>query len=571
MSLQHILAYFRLPVESRPITEIATLNQTRNAYRAALILTVVIVPTIPFYLFLGLASGVWQLLIISVSISAQGLFAVMSVIYCRRGQSRRGITFLLDSLAVTLVLNSLFLAEFGLVCGLLVVILSVVIGTQSLPAEAVPRLVIFSGVLSLIAGLLDLAKLPTQYLVPGLSTFILIVIGVVLLIYCVLIIRQFKSYPLRSKMIFVFLIISLTPLILLGLISYHNLISFQYSAEEYVRSILMIGLIIVGVVGVTSSYIAQLLAGPLTRLTHIALRVGEGDLNVRAPIESADEIGTLAATFNDMTARLQQTMDGLAQHVEELKQVQEQLKTYSAELERSNRDLQDFAWVASHDLNEPLRKIKVFSNRLLTRHTEDLNPQARDYLNRMQNATTRMQTLIDNLLTYSRVTTRGEPFCRVDLSDIMHNVLLDLEIRIEQSRARVDVGNLPVLEADPTQMRQLMQNLLSNALKFHRDDVPPRVRIEGEIISNGNHDARYAVCRISVSDNGIGIEEEYLDRVFHLFQRLNSRSTYEGTGIGLAICRRIVERHDGMIVVRSTPGQGSTFIITLPLRQASST
>ncbi len=250
------------------------------------------------------------------------------------------------------------------------------------------------------------------------------------------------------------------------------------------------------------------------------------------------------------------------QDVTELKKVEEQLQHYAARLEQSNRELEEFAYIASHDLQEPLRKIQAFGDRLKTKHGQTLGDQGRDYLERMQNAAARMQALINGLLTYSRVTTKAHPFVPVDLAQVAQEVMSDLEVRIQEVGGRVDVENLPRIEADPTQMRQLLQNLVANALKFHRQDQPPVVKVYA---GNAHHNG---VCQIFVEDNGIGFDEKYLNRIFHVFQRLHGRSEYEGSGVGLATCRKIVVRHGGRITARSTPGQGATFIVTLPVRQS---
>jgi PAS domain S-box-containing protein len=242
------------------------------------------------------------------------------------------------------------------------------------------------------------------------------------------------------------------------------------------------------------------------------------------------------------------------------------------ELARSNAELEQFANVASHDLQEPLRKILTFSDRLKTKYGEALTAQGCDYLERMQNAAERMQTLINDLLTLSRIMTKAQPFVPVDLAQVVQEVLSDLEVRIEHTRGQVEVGELCTIDADPLQMRQLLQNLIGNALKFHQDVEPPRVRIYSQLLkgeqqqSTGNS-AIPALCQILVEDNGIGFDEKYKDRIFNPFQRLHGRSEYEGTGMGLAICRKIVERHNGSITVQSGLGQGSTFIVTLPLQQ----
>lgn len=231
-------------------------------------------------------------------------------------------------------------------------------------------------------------------------------------------------------------------------------------------------------------------------------------------------------------------------------------------LQASNRELEDFASVASHDLQEPLRKIQAFGDRLAQTSGAALDDQGRDYLARMQKAAGRMQRLIGDLLQFARVTTKAQPFVPVDLNDVLADVLSDLESRIEQTGGYVEIGRLPLVDADATQMQQLLQNLIANALKFHKPGVPPRVRVYSE------PGAADGTCRIGVADNGIGFDEKYLDRIFNVFQRLHGRHEYEGTGIGLAVCRKIAERHGGSITARSRPDEGTTFVVTLPLRHA---
>ncbi|MBD2774486.1 response regulator [Iningainema tapete] len=243
-------------------------------------------------------------------------------------------------------------------------------------------------------------------------------------------------------------------------------------------------------------------------------------------------------------------------------QLLEQETRQREELTRSNEELQQFAFIASHDLQEPLRKIKTFGDRLKVSCGDALNEQARDYLERMQNAAKRMQALIEDLLTLSRVTTRAQPFTWVSLKQVTQEVLCDLEVLIQQTKGCVKVNELPIIQADPLQMRQLMQNLVGNALKFHRKQEPPMVKISSKSMKG---DDGAELCQIIVEDNGIGFDEKYLDRIFNVFQRLHSRTEYDGTGIGLAICRKIVERHHGNITASSTPEKGARFMITLPI------
>jgi PAS domain S-box-containing protein len=291
---------------------------------------------------------------------------------------------------------------------------------------------------------------------------------------------------------------------------------------------------------------------------------------VRTPINESGEVVGSVLVFKDITER---------------KRVEETLAQKAAELARSNTELEQFAFVASHDLQEPLRKIQAFGDRLKTKCAGNLAPEAQDYLERMQSASARMRTLIDDLLAFSRVMRNAAPFARVDLAAVTKEVLGDLEVRIEKTGARVEVGDLPVIEADPLQMRQLLLNLISNALKFQPPGGVPEVKIQARVFqpaaagqtgfltrgpaSGDQPVAPGALCEISIQDNGIGFDEKYTDRIFAVFQRLHGRNEYEGTGVGLAVCRRITDRHRGNIVARSKPGEGATFIVTLPVSQSS--
>ncbi|MDY7007678.1 MAG: PAS domain S-box protein [Cyanobacteriota bacterium] len=249
------------------------------------------------------------------------------------------------------------------------------------------------------------------------------------------------------------------------------------------------------------------------------------------------------------------------QNITPRKQNEVEQQKLITKLKISNQELEDFAYVASHDLQEPLRKIQTFGDRLKAKYGEVLDEKGQDYLRRMQNAANRMQILIRDLLNFSRVTTKAQPYISVDLFEIVTQVIGDLENRIEQTKGQVEVGELLTIEADPTQIRQLLQNLIGNALKFHIPEKPPIVKVETNLQWEINQ------VQIMVSDNGIGFEEKYLDRIFIPFQRLHGRQQYEGTGIGLAICRKIVERHNGNITANSIPNQGTTFVITLPIEQ----
>jgi len=288
------------------------------------------------------------------------------------------------------------------------------------------------------------------------------------------------------------------------------------------------------------------------------------------PLIEDDRVVGAVVAFHDITHQkaaeeaLRRSRDELEQLVDArtaaLQTAATELQASNTRLEQSNRELQDFASVASHDLQEPLRKIQAFGDRLSTTNAATLSSDGQDYLKRMLNAAGRMQTLINDLLSFSRITTKAQPFSKVDLAQIARDVLVDLETAVERAGAAVSLDPLPTIDADPMQMRQLLQNLIGNALKFRKPGVAPIVRISAEVSSDNQ------TCTIFVSDNGIGFDEKYLDRIFNVFQRLHGRGSYEGTGIGLAVCRKIAERHGGSITARSTPGEGATFIVTLPMQ-----
>ena len=259
--------------------------------------------------------------------------------------------------------------------------------------------------------------------------------------------------------------------------------------------------------------------------------------------------------------------------VTERKQVEQAIRQYAQKLERSNRDLEDFAFIASHDLQEPLRKVQSFGKILCESDSFFLGEEGRDYVRRMQSAASRMEKMIQDLLAYSRISTKTEPFKQVDLNKICRNVLTDLETRVEQTEGQVEVSDLPTIEADPSQMRQLFQNLLSNALKFHKPDTPPHVKVfahppQSPAARSGNSALFPSeFIELVVEDDGIGFNMEHVERIFQPFQRLHGRSEYEGSGVGLSICRKIVERHNGKIDVQSAPDAGATFVISLPTKQ----
>jgi signal transduction histidine kinase len=249
--------------------------------------------------------------------------------------------------------------------------------------------------------------------------------------------------------------------------------------------------------------------------------------------------------------------------VTERRSTETRLNDQRRELQRSNEALEVFAYVASHDLQEPLRKILSFGERLGTAAGPTLVGDARQHLDRMLGAATRMRTLINDLLAYSQVTTRVHPFESTDLSRVAKEVIADLETAIADAGGRVEVGELPVIEADALQMRQLLQNLLGNALKYRKTSEPLVVKLASS--SDGGYH-----CALTVTDNGIGFSPEYAEKIFKMFERLHGRMEYEGSGIGLAICRKIVERHGGTIAATGSAGKGATFTVTLPVTQDTS-
>ena len=239
------------------------------------------------------------------------------------------------------------------------------------------------------------------------------------------------------------------------------------------------------------------------------------------------------------------------------------LLRYAQELKRSNAELQEFAYAASHDLQEPLRKIQAFGERLHRKYHDALDETGQHYLDRMVDAASRMRRLIDDLLGYSRVNSKSTAFEPVDLTRVLADVLSDLEPRIVAEGASVRVGTLPAIEADQGQMHQLFLNLLSNSMKFHRPGVDPSILVEGAVeVGEGG-----AVARISVTDNGIGFEARHAERIFGMFERLHGREEYDGTGVGLATCRKIVEHHSGILTAWAEPDSGAVFTIILPIRQ----
>lgn len=246
------------------------------------------------------------------------------------------------------------------------------------------------------------------------------------------------------------------------------------------------------------------------------------------------------------------------------------LRQKTEELSRSNQDLEQFASLAAHDLQEPLHSIQVFLDLLRVKHGSSLNEQGHGYLDRVTKAASRMQQLIEGLLVYSRIDAPDLTGMDLSLREIVDEILADLAAHIEELQAEIYVGDLPRIHGDPLQIRQLFQNLIGNALKFCKHGLAPNIHISGMIIQDRRHSGSGnpgSLCQIKFQDQGIGISAEHFDKIFGMFKRLHRKDEYEGTGIGLAVCQRIVDQCGGGIAVRSILGEGSTFIVTLPVFQ----
>jgi signal transduction histidine kinase len=297
------------------------------------------------------------------------------------------------------------------------------------------------------------------------------------------------------------------------------------------------------------------------RLIRATEQISSGDLEARADLGNQHgEFGKLALAFNQMAEKLQK-------RERERDEAEAEIRAYADDLERMNRDLKQFAYVASHDIQEPLRKVQIFADLLNRRYSYDLDDRGREYLTRMQDAAGRMQQLLYDLLSFSRLTTRPKKFADVDLNAVLVDVVADLDMKIEASNAVVEIGDLPIIEGDASLIRLLFDNLIGNGIKFAKQDERPIIQISclnglDSPMDDNNQ------CEIHIQDNGIGFDIKYLDRIFLPFERLHARDNYEGMGMGLTICRRIVESHRGNITATSIPGKGSTFIVSLPYRHS---
>ncbi|MGV1099336.1 PAS domain-containing sensor histidine kinase [Thiovibrio sp. JS02] len=281
---------------------------------------------------------------------------------------------------------------------------------------------------------------------------------------------------------------------------------------------------------------------------------------VRIEGELAEYRSWLEELVDERTLELKLVNEQLLLEVAERQQAQQALERLTASLSRSNAELEQFAQVASHDMKEPLLLIVAFAERLLARCRDNLDSMAEEYLRRIVKAARQLQVLVNDILQLARVDSAEQPFAVVALDRLLAEVLADLEERIHRSQGTITVGALHAVECNPTQMRQLFQNLISNALKYSKKDIPPLVEVRSRTLP-GN------LCEITVRDNGIGFSKEESARIFRPFVRLDSARAHEGSGVGLTTCEKIVARHGGMITAKSRPGEGSIFIIQLPLSQ----
>lgn len=322
--------------------------------------------------------------------------------------------------------------------------------------------------------------------------------------------------------------------------------------EGLVRGVLFFIALTVELTGLGLAYfVSRGIQKGLDEILRTAQAVAQGDLSSRAKIFSKDEIGKLANDFNKMAAELQRMTDVIQDANTTLER---KVQQRTSELERKNKELEQFAYVASHDLQEPLRTTTGFVEALRKQYKGMLDEHADRYLDYIAQSSDRMKTLIKDLLDYSRIG-REKQFVPVNCNVLLTEVLCDLDTVIRESQAVIEVGELPVVNAFPTELKLLFQNLISNSIKFRSRGIPPSIRVE-VLPRNG-------YWKFSVQDNGIGIDPSHQDRIFIIFQRLHNRDVYEGSGIGLAHCKKIVELHGGEIWVESAAGKGSTFFFTI--------
>ncbi|MEX1134461.1 MAG: ATP-binding protein [Acidimicrobiia bacterium] len=337
--------------------------------------------------------------------------------------------------------------------------------------------------------------------------------------------------------------------------------------DEYLFGAVFTLIVVVAAAAVGSWIVARPVAEGVRRVSEASAAIAAGDWSRNVPVDRNDELGDLAENFNVMTGKLRELTRHLEDKNLEVEARNRELQFLNEKLKLSNEELERFASVAAHDLQEPLRKIQAFGDRLAVNASDSLDEKDQLYIERMRDAATRMRVLIDDLLQLSRVASQAQPLERVDLRDVVARVADDLESRIEETGAVLEIGTLPVVVADPSQMHSLFLNLISNALKFRKPDQRPLVRISEK--REPSESGQNGAAHILVEDNGIGFDPEYGERIFRIFERLNGRADYAGTGIGLAICKKIVNRHDGAITAEGKPGEGAVFTVSLPTHRAT--
>ena len=332
-----------------------------------------------------------------------------------------------------------------------------------------------------------------------------------------------------------------------------TVISNAFHANIWTITTLSIASVFVAVV--SGGLISRSVSKPIYRLKEAAAEIARGNYDSEIKAKSKDEVGDLASSFDNMRQSLKALMAKQIE-VETLK-----VRAEAAdELARSNAELQQYAYVASHDLQEPLRKVVGYTQLLANRYKGKLDADADKFMATTMNAAHRMQTLISDLLAYTRLGTGGRSFEPTDCNAVLDRAVSNLQVAIDECHAIVTHDPLPTVTGDATQLTQLFQNLISNAIKF-RGEETPHVHISGDQKEND--------WIFTIRDNGIGIDPAFSDRIFVMFQRLHERGKYPGTGIGLAICKKIVERHDGCIWVESQPGNGTTFHFTIPMKKGA--
>ncbi len=336
-------------------------------------------------------------------------------------------------------------------------------------------------------------------------------------------------------------------------------VAFAEANQTLTRDMGILLLVLTGMVGLSWYLGDVLIVKQAQTLVSATRRLAQGNFSVKSGVDyTHGELGQLAESFDHMAQELDRREIERNQH-------EAMLTEYTRNLEHTNQELRDFTNIAAHDLQEPLRKIQTFGEMLQERFGKNLDDRGNDYIHRMRESANRMQNLLTDLRAYSIVNTKSIGRSLVNLNEVLAQVLKDLDLQIEQSKAQITVSTLPTLEADPTHMSHLCLNLLTNALKFHAPDQAPVIHISAKKLIPENQSAVF--WDIVFRDEGIGFDEKHAEKIFQPFQRLNAQGEYEGTGMGLAICRKIVDRHGGSIMVSSASGKGTTFTVRLPEKQ----